>query len=219
MHLPQHTQVTGGRDYPEINAGNVTISVLLGKIHTDRCQILVSTITDRSHGLTVRCDSSHVATFSLLIKPDWWQVKQIAKARWVSLTPCRNMKYGEPVSSLRWARCRCQEHMSSSPSGPWQSSCKRRAWIPEPAGRHEQEKDEDVLLQGVPRAAAQTQRLTPTFRSKSLTMLRADILAEGVNGQLLPYPFESTVITTKKQKILMNKTKHELFDTSWPSFK
>lgn len=30
------------------------------------------------------------------------------------------------------------------------------------------------------------ERLTPTFRSKSLTMLRADILAEGVRGELLP---------------------------------
>lgn len=43
------------------------------------------------------------------------------------------------------------------------------------------------------------QSLTPTFRSKSLTMLRADILAEGVSGELLLYPFDKTVFRKKKK--------------------
>lgn len=57
MHLPQHTQVTGEGDYPEINAGNVTISVLLGKIHrqVSDTRVIHQTL-HRSHGLTVRRD-------------------------------------------------------------------------------------------------------------------------------------------------------------------
>lgn len=48
------------------------------------------------------------------------------------------------------------------------------------------------------KAGTQTERLTPTFRSKSLTMLRADILAEGVNGELLSHPFDRTVLGKNK---------------------
>lgn len=47
-------------------------------------------------------------------------------------------------------------------------------------------------LQGDKAGAEETDALTPTFRSKSLTMLRAEILAEGVSGGLLPYPFDKT---------------------------
>lgn len=49
------------------------------------------------------------------------------------------------------------------------------------------------FLQGDKTGAGKTKALTPTFRSKSLTMLRAEILAEGVSGELLPYPFDKTV--------------------------
>lgn len=41
--------------------------------------------------------------------------------------------------------------------------------------------------------AGRRRGLTPTFLSKSLTMLRADILADGVNGELLPYVTDSAV--------------------------
>ena len=44
------------------------------------------------------------------------------------------------------------------------------------------------------------QKLTPPFRSNSLTMFRADILADGVSGELLPKPFDRTV--QEKQRVL-----------------
>lgn len=54
--------------------------------------------------------------------------------------------------------------------------------------------------------AQKKQWLTPTFRSKSLTMLRADILAEGVSGELLPYPFDRATGGERAEKKMNQKT-------------
>lgn len=104
------------------------------------------------------------------------------------------------------------------PSGPWQSSCKQLVWIPEPGGGQSNTSShikQELLAQGFfcKAGAEETKALTPTFRSKSLTMLRAEILAEGVSGELLTYPFDKTVQGRKKTLfivyVLCSVTKYE----------
>lgn len=60
---------------------------------------------------------------------------------WHLLTPSRNTTCGETERfgwlCCRWARCCCRGRTPSSPSGPWWSSCRRRASTPKPAETRE----------------------------------------------------------------------------------
>lgn len=64
--------------------------------------------------------------------------------------------------------------------------------------QHGNERETEIWL--LEARAQRKEWLTPTFRSKSLTMLRADILAEGVSGELPPYPFDRATGGERGQK-------------------
>lgn len=125
----------------------------------------------------------------------WWLCGfqcRVLSVSWL----CQNRMYEAIVRiwCWHWAHCCCRDRTPSSPSGPWQSSCKQQASTPKPKGRRNRAwLSFPVEKRGLQRSECHSASgeiksdwLTPTFRSKSLTMLSADILAEGVNGELLP---------------------------------
>lgn len=127
MHSPQHSQVTGGGATITQNQCRECDHLCPAgkKMHTG----LRFSSTDCDVTLQDSCRESSL------------RYKCVFR---VSLTLCQNMTCGATASSwlcLRWARCCCPERTPSSLSGPWQSSCKRRAWTPEPVrGRKQRER-------------------------------------------------------------------------------